>query len=91
MESVTASKNRQDVIGRIRRISGQLRGIEKMLVEGRRCEEVLTQMAAVREATNRAGVLLIEGELEHCLLNLKEEERPEALKRAMGTLLKFGG
>lgn len=85
------SKNRQDVISRIRRISGQLRGIEKMLVEGRRCEEVLMQMAAVREATNRAGVLLIEGELERCLLTEKEEERPEALKRAMGTLLKFGG
>lgn len=62
-----------------------------MLSDGRRCEEVLTQMAAVREATNRAGVLLIEGELEHCLIGAKEEERPEALKRAMGSLLKFGG
>lgn len=91
MELVNLSKNRQEVISRIRRVTGQLRGIEKMLADGRRCEDVLTQLAAVREATNRAGVLLIEGELERCLLTLKEEERPEALKRAMSTLLKFGG
>lgn len=91
VESITRSRNRQEVISRIRRISGQLRGIEKMLVDGRRCEEVLTQISAVREATNRAGVLLIEGELQQCLLSTTEEERSEALKRAMGTLLKFGG
>lgn len=91
MESITTSKNRQEVITRIRRITGQLRGIERMLSDGRRCEDVLTQLSAVREATNRAGILLIEGELEHCLLTLDDEERPEALKRVMGTLLKFGG
>jgi len=91
VEAITLSKNRQEVISRIRRITGQLRGIEKMLNEGRRCEEVLTQLSAVREATNRAGVLLIEGELTHCILTLDGEERPEALKKAMGTLLKFGG
>ncbi len=91
VEEITLSKNRQEVISRIRRITGQLRGIEKMLNEGRRCEEVLTQISAVREATNRAGVLLIEGELEHCVLSLQDSERPEAIKKALGTLLKFGG
>lgn len=90
MENGTTSQNRQDVISRVHRISGQLHGIEKMLAEGRSCEEILTQLAAVREATNRAGIMLIEGELEHCLLELPAENRSAAVKRAISTLLKFG-
>ncbi|HEY3367037.1 MAG TPA: metal-sensitive transcriptional regulator [Symbiobacteriaceae bacterium] len=81
--------SRDEVIARVRRIAGQLRGIEKMLEDGRNCEEIVMQFTAVREAVNSAGAMVLEAELQHCLLDGDPAERPEAVTRTLHTLLKF--
>ena len=45
----------EDIGTRLRRIEGQVRGIQKMLDEGRECEEMLTQTMAVRSAIDQVG------------------------------------
>ena len=50
----------QDVlIRRLRRIEGQVRGVQKMIAEGRDCESIITQLAAVRAAIESVGAMVI--------------------------------
>jgi DNA-binding FrmR family transcriptional regulator len=55
------------VINRIKRARGQLDGIVRMLEEGRPCEDVVTQIAAVSKALDRAGFAVIASGLRQCL------------------------
>ena len=52
---------------RLRRAHGQLAGVVRMLEEGKDCEDVVTQLAAVSKALDRAGFALISGGLRECL------------------------
>ena len=63
-------RNLNDLLGRIRRIEGQARGIQRMLEDGRDLESVLIQLAAMRSAIGRLGHLLIESDLLAEFLNL---------------------
>jgi DNA-binding FrmR family transcriptional regulator len=55
------------VINRIKRARGQLDGVLRMLEEGRDCEDVVTQLAAVSKALDRAGFAIVATGLQHCL------------------------
>ncbi|MGI8868416.1 MAG: metal-sensitive transcriptional regulator [Mycobacteriales bacterium] len=55
------------VINRIKRARGQLDGVLRMLEEGRDCEDVVTQLAAVSRALDRAGFAIIATGLQQCL------------------------
>lgn len=56
------------VIKRLKRAQGQLGGIIRMLDEGRDCQDVVTQLAAVSKALDRAGFAIIAQGLRQCLL-----------------------
>ena len=56
------------VINRIKRAQGQLAGVLRMLEEGRDCEDVVTQLAAVSKALDRAGFAVVATGLQQCLL-----------------------
>jgi DNA-binding FrmR family transcriptional regulator len=77
---------------RLRRIEGQARGIQKMLEEGRDCEEMLTQTMAMRSALDQVGARLMEYHLDRCLLEGFdcEPERMESLREAMKLWTRFG-
>jgi len=55
------------VINRIKRAQGQLGGVLRMLEEGRECEDVVTQLAAVSRALDRAGFAIVATGLQQCL------------------------
>lgn len=57
----------RDVIKRLRRAEGQIRGIIGMLESGRECAEVVTQLAAVSRALDRAGFKIIASGLQQCV------------------------
>lgn len=54
-------------INRIKRARGQLDGVLRMLEEGRDCEDVVTQLAAVSRALDRAGFAIVATGLQQCL------------------------
>lgn len=56
------------VINRLKRAQGQLSGVIKMLEEGRECEDVVTQMAAVSRALDRAGFAVVASGLKQCMI-----------------------
>jgi DNA-binding FrmR family transcriptional regulator len=56
-----------DVVKRLRRAEGQIRGVIAMLEQGRDCAEVVTQLAAVSRALDRAGFKIIASGLQQCM------------------------
>jgi DNA-binding FrmR family transcriptional regulator len=56
------------VLNRLRRAQGQLGGVLKMIEEGRDCKDVVTQLAAVGKAIDRAGFAVIATGLKQCLV-----------------------
>lgn len=57
----------EDVIKRLRRVEGQVRGIQAMLTEGRECRDVVTQISAATKALEQAGFKLVASGLTYCL------------------------
>lgn len=82
----------EDIATRLRRIEGQVRGIQKMLEEGRDCEDMLTQTMAIRSAVDQVGARLMEYHLDRCLLEGFdcEPERMESLRNALKLWTRFG-
>ena len=59
---------REKVLDRVKRISGQIAGVQRMIEEDRYCVDVLNQIAAVRSALDALGVELLTNHLETCVL-----------------------
>ena len=55
------------VTNRLRRAQGQIGGVLRMIEQGRECEDIVTQLAAVNHALDRAGFALIATSLRQCL------------------------
>lgn len=63
---VTVTKNRVET--RMRRIAGQVAGVQRMLADDRYCIEMLNQIAAIRSALDAVGLELITAHLESCVM-----------------------
>jgi len=65
---------------RVKRIAGQVAGIERMLEEKRYCVDILNQISAVRSALDALGVELLTSHLENCVLGHGTESEHESAK-----------
>ena len=63
-----AAEELKTVVNRLRRAQGQIAGVIKMIEEGRDCEDVVTQLAAVSKALDRAGFAIVASGLQQCLV-----------------------
>jgi DNA-binding FrmR family transcriptional regulator len=60
-------KPKKEVLLRLKRIEGQIRGIQRMVEEEAPCPEILTQVAAATAAIKRAGTVIVQSYMEECL------------------------
>ena len=65
------------VLTRLRRIEGQMRGLQKMVEEERYCADVLTQVSSVREALRGVSRSLLHNHLKHCASDAIRSDSPE--------------
>lgn len=83
---------RKSIIMRLRRIEGQVRGVQRMIEEEADCGEVLNQVAAIRSAVNQVGLLVFENHAQDCLRSVaRNESNGEDLKEIvtmMGRLIR---
>jgi DNA-binding FrmR family transcriptional regulator len=63
-----------EVLTRLRRAEGQLRGVQRLLEEGADCKAVITQLTAAQSALHRAGLRLMASGMRHCLTNPAEAQ-----------------
>ena len=61
------AKDKDQIVKRLHRIEGQVRGIERMVDEDRYCIDILTQIAAVETALEQVGAKLLEDHVTHCV------------------------
>lgn len=61
------TQNKDDVQKRLRRIEGQIRGLQKMVVDDRYCIDVLTQISSVTKALESVALALLDDHLKHCV------------------------
>lgn len=86
---VEDSPERKKIIQRLKRIEGQIRGIQKMIEDDKYCIDVLTQVAAARAALDKVGLAIFEEHSQTCLLQAMEENSSEALEELMEVLKRF--
>ena len=87
------SATKDQLSKRLRRIEGQVRGIEKMVDEDRYCIDVLTQISAVQAALDKVALGLLEDHAQHCVIGAaadRQEERTTELMAAVKRLLRHG-
>ena len=63
----TGRNRAEEVVQRLRRLEGQVQGVQRMVQEGRYCIDILTQLAAVRGALQEVELILLRGHLETCV------------------------
>jgi DNA-binding FrmR family transcriptional regulator len=70
------SDRRENVLRRLSRIEGQVRGLARMVEEDKHCVDIMIQVAAAKSALNKVGLIVMEGHAHGCLA--------EAIKRGEG-------
>lgn len=78
---------RKDAAQRLNRIEGQIKGIKKMVEEGRYCVEVLGQISAVQEALRGVGKLIMRNYLENCVTHSLRSGNKGKAKKTYGELM----
>lgn len=83
-------KRHKEVLDRLSRIEGHVRGLRKMVEDDKDCPDVLIQVAAVRAALNQVGLILLEDHIENCVLEAaKEGSGEQAVENLKNALTKF--
>lgn len=83
-------ETKEDMLKRLRRIEGQVKGIHKMVDEEKYCVDILTQISAVRAAINKVGSLLMEKYSMDCIQNaISCEDKEKALSELAKTMQSF--
>jgi CsoR family transcriptional regulator, copper-sensing transcriptional repressor len=74
---------------RLRRMEGQVRGVQKMIEEGRYCVDIVTQLQAISAAANKVAEQVLEGHIRGCVADaIKEQRGDEAITELMTVLSK---
>ena len=88
------SATKDQLLTRLRRIEGQVRGVERMVDEERYCIDVLTQISAVQAALDKVALGLLDDHARHCVIGGGSDEEPEQLTEelmsAVGRLMRRG-
>ena len=79
MRGYTLEKD--DYLTRLRKIEGQVRGLQRLVDEDTYCIDVLTQIASVRSALDQVALGLVDQHLHHCVLDAMTAEPEEGSKR----------
>jgi len=85
------TENKDAVLKRLRRIEGQVRGVERMVEENRYCIDVVTQVTAIQAALDKVALELLSDHAAHCVVGAedgKQQERTEELMGAVKRLLR---
>jgi DNA-binding FrmR family transcriptional regulator len=88
------SATKDQLLTRLARIEGQVRGIERMVEEDRYCIDIVTQISAIQAALDKVALGLLDDHAAHCIIGGATDQTPEELKdelmAAVGRLMRRG-
>jgi CsoR family transcriptional regulator, copper-sensing transcriptional repressor len=80
------SESKEAILKRLRRIEGQVRGVERMVEEDRYCIDVVTQVTAVEAALDKVALELLGDHAAHCVVGAAADEQPARTEELMGAV-----
>jgi CsoR family transcriptional regulator, copper-sensing transcriptional repressor len=83
----TASKDQ--LLNRLRRIEGQVRGIQGMVDDDRYCIDILTQITAAQAALDKVALGLLDDHARHCVMGAGDDERADMTDELMGAVARL--
>lgn len=84
-------EEKEKMLKRLKRIEGQVRGIQKMIEEDRYCVDILIQISAIESALKQVGFSVTERHMNHCVSDaIKKGEGTESIDELMKVLRQFG-
>ena len=88
------SASKDQLVNRLRRLEGQVRGVERMVEDDRYCIEIITQISAIQAALDKVALGLLDQHARHCVVQGRAEGRPDdltdELMGAVGRLMRRG-
>ncbi|MEH7116453.1 metal-sensitive transcriptional regulator [Neobacillus vireti] len=81
-----SDKTKQNLVSRLNRIEGQIRGIKGLIEKDTYCDDVITQIAATQAALNSVAKLLLEGHLKSCVVERIQEGDHEVVDELLTTI-----
>ncbi|MDQ4144009.1 MAG: metal-sensitive transcriptional regulator [Actinomycetota bacterium] len=75
-------EHKEDVLARLRRIEGQVRGLQRMVDEDTYCIDILTQITAASNALKKTAVALLEDHIRHCVAEGSHGEGKDMIAEA---------
>jgi len=85
----TSDEIKENIINRLKRIEGQIRGIQKMIFEKRDCHEIVSQLRAARAALDNVTILIIDSSIEVCMGEKIDSQEIKDLRKALRTAVKY--
>ena len=82
---------KSQVIHRLARVEGQLRGVQKMIAEDRDCKDIVQQLIAIRSAVQSASLSYVQDVASECLVNTDNQADPNSQRAMMADLIKLLG
>jgi DNA-binding FrmR family transcriptional regulator len=86
---IADDEERKRLLNRLRRLEGQIRGLQTMIESGQECDAVLTQVMAAKSAMNQVGLHIIGHAMKRCLIDDESETRDEVIDEAIRVFLKY--
>ena len=88
------SATKEQLLKRLARVEGQVRGVEKMVEDERYCIDVLTQISAIQAALDKVALGLLDDHAHHCVIGApsapERDARTDELMAAVGRLMRRG-
>jgi DNA-binding FrmR family transcriptional regulator len=84
-----SDKTKQNLVNRLNRIEGQVRGLKGLIEKNTYCDDVLNQIAAVQSALNSVARLLLEGHMKSCVIDRVQQGDQEVLDELLVTINKL--
>ncbi|WP_455661463.1 metal-sensitive transcriptional regulator [Pradoshia sp.] len=84
-----SEETKRNLVHRLNRVEGQIRGIKGMIEKDIYCDDIITQIAATQSALNSVGKLLLEGHMKSCVLERIQEGDTEVLDEVLITIQKL--
>ncbi|MDQ0161826.1 metal-sensing transcriptional repressor [Aeribacillus alveayuensis] len=80
----------ENIIKRLKRIEGQVRGVQKMVEDNRYCIDILVQISAIQAALKKVGLNLLERHANHCMLKaIRENSGEDSIRELMEVIKQF--
>jgi DNA-binding FrmR family transcriptional regulator len=84
--------NKKDLQDRLRRIEGQIRGLQRMVEQDQYCIDILTQVSSVQAALKAVGLGLLDDHVRHCVReSIEEGQGDHKVEELMAAVARFAG